>query len=257
MCRQAGLILGAKRRSCRERDELLAIFGEVLLRSERGGPHATGVVVMRDDLQFRLAKGPVVASAFLATDAYEEVLAGFDGHATAVIGHTRWRTRGSERNNANNHPIRAAGVIATHNGTIVNADELFFAHEHPRDGEVDSEILCHLAGDALGPDGIDPGRFLPLVALCQGQLSAILVAEATPGRVVALKGNMPLEFRYSRKYRAVAYASDGCLIDEAAAYQCGVFHDWRPLLVDPMTMLVFDVRDVFRPEAYRLHFGGS
>jgi len=49
---------------------------------------------------------------------------------------------------------------------------------------------------------------------CRGQISAVLVAEGAPGRVLVLKGKCrshmgmplrgPLEFRYSRKHRAVA-----------------------------------------------------
>jgi glucosamine 6-phosphate synthetase-like amidotransferase/phosphosugar isomerase protein len=41
------------------------------------------------------------------------------------MGHTRWRTRGSETNSRNNHPIRAGIITGTHNGTIYNADYLF------------------------------------------------------------------------------------------------------------------------------------
>ena len=61
-----------------------------------------------------------------------------------------------------------------------------------------------------------------------------------------LKGDMPLEFRYSRKHRAVAYAPAGRLLDDVTEARCGNGHDWRAMVVRPMTMLVF------RPEAYRL-----
>jgi hypothetical protein len=112
-------------------------------------------------------------------------------------------------------------------------------------------------GAAIGPDGIDPEAFLRLVAPCRGQISAVLVAEEAPGRVVVLKGNMPLEFRYSRKHRAVAYASDGRLLDGAIEAGCGSGHDWRPMVVRPTTMLVFRREEVFQPEAYRLRFAAA
>ena len=35
----------------------------------------------------------------------------------------------------------------------------------------------------------------------------------------------PLEFRYSRKPRAVAYASDGRVLDDAIEAGCGPGHD--------------------------------
>ncbi len=64
-----------------------------------------------------------------------------DNHTTILMGHTRWRTRGSEANSRNNHPIRAGIIIGTHNGTIYNADYLFRRLGLPRYAEVDSELL--------------------------------------------------------------------------------------------------------------------
>ncbi len=257
MCRQTGLILGEKRRGKRECDVMLDVFTEVLVRSERGGPHATGVAVLRDDGHHAIAKGPIPAREFVGRGEFLDAVGRFDGRATALLGHTRWRTRGSERNNANNHPVRAAGCCCTHNGTVANADELFREYGYERAGEVDSEILCRMAGAVMGPDGIDPEGLLRLVAPCRGQISAVLVAEGAPGRVLVLKGNMPLEFRYSRKHRAVAYASDGRLLDDAIEAGCGNGHDWRPMVVRPMTMLVFRREEVFQPEAYRLRFAAG
>jgi len=261
MCRQTGLILGEKRRGKCECEVLLDVFTEVLVRSERGGPHATGVAVLRDDGQHAFAKAATPAREFVGRNEFLDVVGHFDGRATVVLGHTRWRTRGSERNNVNNHPVRtgsgAMAVAATHNGTVINADDLFREYGLERAGEVDSEILCRMAGAAMGTEGIDPEAFLRLVAPCQGQISAVLVAEGRPGRVVVLKGNMPLEFRYSRKHRAVAYASDGRLLDDAIEAGCGTGHDWRPMVVQPMTMLVFRREEVFRPGAYGLRFAAG
>ena len=50
------------------------------------------------------------------------------------------RTRGDERVNRNNHPIRAGDVIGTHNGTIYNADYLFRRFKLRRFAEVDDII---------------------------------------------------------------------------------------------------------------------
>jgi len=113
MCRQVGIILGRKRRRSGEVDVLLDVFTEMLVRSERGGPHATGVAVLRDDGAHRIAKRPLPARRFVGQNAFFEALAGFDSRATAILGHTRWRTRGSEKNNRNNHPIRTGRVIGT------------------------------------------------------------------------------------------------------------------------------------------------
>jgi hypothetical protein len=81
-----------------------------------------------------------------------------------------------------------------------------------------------------------------------------LAAVGAPERVVVLKGNKPLEFRYSRRHRAVAYATDAAVLDDAIDASYREPHDWRPMVVEPMTMLVFRHEDVFAPEAHRLAF---
>jgi glucosamine 6-phosphate synthetase-like amidotransferase/phosphosugar isomerase protein len=254
MCRQVGIILGRKRRRFPEHDILLDIFTEMLWRSERGGPHATGVAVLREDGAHVIAKRPLPARRFVGQNAFFEALAKFDNKATAILGHTRWPTRGSEQNNRNNHPIRAGRVIGTHNGTILNADELFRRFRLKRGAEVDSELLFRMADVALGDGGLDVGAFLRLVAPCRGQIGAVLAAVGAPERVVVLKGNKPLEFRYSRRHRAVAYATEAAVLDDAIDASYRKPHDWRPMVVEPMTMLVFRHEDVFRPEAHRLRF---
>ena len=59
MCRQVGVILGRKRRRSGEIDVLLDVFTEMLVRSEAGGPHATGVAVVREGVEPVIAKRPV------------------------------------------------------------------------------------------------------------------------------------------------------------------------------------------------------
>jgi len=108
-------------------------------------------------------------------------------------GHTRWRTRGDERINRNNHPIRAGDVIGTHNGTIYNADRLFRRLRLRRFAEVDSELLFRLADRAFRDETPDLERFKRDLALCRGQITAVLAEE----------------------------------------------RGWRPLPLEPMTMLVF------------------
>lgn len=43
-----------------------------------------------------IAKRPLPARRFIDHNAFFEALARFDNKATAIIGHNRWRTRGSE-----------------------------------------------------------------------------------------------------------------------------------------------------------------
>ncbi|MBN2452101.1 MAG: hypothetical protein JXR77_17065 [Lentisphaeria bacterium] len=144
--------------------------------------------------------------------------------------------------------------MATANGTTTNADDLFHRFRLPRSAEVDSEVMARMADLAAREDGLDPEVFLRLAAHCRGQISAVLGVRHVPGPVVVLKGNRPIEFRYSRRYRAVAYSTDGAVLDDAIGVGCGPRHDWGPMVVRPMTMVVFRQEEVFSPEAHRLRF---
>lgn len=156
------------------------------------------------------------------------------------MGHTRWGTRGNEFNNRNNHPIRAGIVIGTHNGTIYNADYLFRRLGLPRYAEVDSELIFRLA-DRFAPEGpIDQEGLKKALALCRGQMSAVLASRLDPGTITVLKGNKPLCLRIHRQHRVVLYASEPAFIDFAVDNEKG----WRELEVPPMTMLTIRHADV-------------
>ena len=152
MCGQVGIIFGRKRRRPDERDYLREVFIRMLLHSEERGPHASGLAWLKTDGSHRIFKRPMRAHELVYEKPFQELLGQVDNETTILMGHTRWRTRGNEFNNRNNHPIRAGIVIGTHNGTIYNADHLFRRLRLPRYAEVDSELIFRLA-DRFAPEG--------------------------------------------------------------------------------------------------------
>jgi hypothetical protein len=44
------------------------------------------------------------------------------------------------------------------------------------------------------------------------------------------------------------------VLDDAIEAGCGPGHDWRPMVVRPMTMLVFRREGILKPDAYRFDF---
>ncbi len=235
MCGLAGVIFGKKRRRAEEREHLAWLFTRLLLLSGERGPHATGVAWLNRDGEHRLFKRPVSAGQFVIDKTFHEVLAGIDNRTTLLLGHTRWRTRGDERINRNNHPIRAGDIIGTHNGTIYNADYLFRRWKVRRFAEVDSEILFRLAANAARDGAMDIERFKARLRRCRGQITAVIACRTDPGTIFILKGNRPLELRWHPRRKAVLYASDPAYLDAVLADERG----WRPLPLEPMTMLVF------------------
>ena len=235
MCGLAGVILGKKRRRAEEREHLAWLFTRLLVLSESRGPHATGVAWLNRDGEHRLFKRPVSAGQFVIDKAFHEVMSGIDNRTTVLLGHTRWRTRGDERVNRNNHPIRAGDVIGTHNGTIYNADYLFRRFKLRRFAEVDSELLFRLAARAARSGRMDVEWFKERLRRCRGQMTAVLASRLDPETILVLKGNKPLELRTHRKHRAVLYASDPAFLDAVLAEERG----WRELSVPSMSMIVF------------------
>ena len=172
MCGQVGIIFGRKRRRPDERDYLREVFIRMLLHSEERGPHASGLAWLKTDGSHRIFKRPMRAHELVYEKPFQELLGQVDNETTILMGHTRWRTRGNEFNNRNNHPIRAGIVIGTHNGTIYNADYLFRRLGLPRYAEVDSELIFRLA-DRFAPEGpIDQEGQKKALALCRGQTRA-------------------------------------------------------------------------------------
>lgn len=250
MCGLAGVLFGKKRRRAEEREYLAWLFTRLLVMSECRGPHATGVAWLNRDGEHRLFKRPARAGQFVTDKAYQEVLSGIDNRTTILLGHTRWRTRGNERINCNNHPIRAGDIIGTHNGTIYNADYLFRRFKLRRFAQVDSELLLRLAHKSHRNGRFDIDRFKARLELCRGQMTAVLASRLDPETILVLKGNKPLDLWTHRRYRVVIYASDPAFLDAVLADERG----WRELSVPAMSMIVFRHEDLMEFSMESLEF---
>ena len=115
---------------------------DLLIESESRGRDASGVCVTTDK-EVNLYKHNCKGSNLVNTDKLNRVLDIGDDFVS-VIGHTRAKTQGSERNNYNNHPIKYGNIVGVHNGIISNDAELFRRMDIRRIGQVDSEIIFAL-----------------------------------------------------------------------------------------------------------------
>ena len=222
MCGQIGVIFGAKHRTRDEIDYLTWLFTRVLELSEERGPYATGVAWLNRDGEHRLFKKVVPASEFIRDKAFGEVLGTIDNSVTVLLGHTRWPTRGNPACVDDAQPKRAGRILATHNGTVTNADWLFQRFGLPRHAEVDSEVIFRFADESIDADGrLNLHALAGRMALCKGSVAAVMVAKTDPERVVMIRGTNPLEMMYSPRYRAVLYASDMDYIRHAVGDETG------------------------------------
>jgi len=238
MCGLAGIIFGKKRRTAKERQHLLDIFTRLLVLSEARGHHATGVAWVKTDGTYDLFKAPMPASEFIHESRYADIIAGVDNKTTILMGHTRWRTQGSEFNNDNNHPLIVGDpspVLVAHNGHITNSDALFRRFRFSRRAQVDSEILAHFAARASKQGTWDLNRLQRDLALCRGTLAVVLASAAIPDEVLIVRGNKPLYALYNSCHRALLYASDTALLDLATQNTGG----WRNFPIPAMKIMAF------------------
>jgi len=250
MCGQVGVIYGVKKRQPEERSYLKWLFMYLLLLSEKRGPYATGIAWMKTDGTHSIFKRPLSATGFIKEKEFVEVISEVDDNTTWLAGHTRWPTRGDVNLLANAHPIRAGAIVGTHNGTVVNVDDLFKHFDLPRFAEVDSEVIFRMADATLRDGRIDIAAFKKRLALCRGLMSAVLASKLDPKRVIVVKGNKPLELRYHPEHRAIVYASEGAYLDIALPSETG----WQGVATKPMSIMTFHCDDLpkFSSESFRL-----
>jgi len=106
---------------------------------EHRGRDATGAAwVAPQSLAVYFQKDNVPASKFVPQ-------LNLEGARTFIL-HTRYGTKGSATNQANNHPIVLPGMVGIHNGMLRNDDALFamLGEDTKRYGQVDSEAAFAL-----------------------------------------------------------------------------------------------------------------
>lgn len=223
MCGQVGMLIGMSERSQEELDDLKYIFTEMLRASEDRGPFATGMAYVKNDGEHRISKLVIPARDFVRGELFAETMAEVDNTVTVLMGHTRWPTRGNIEDVANAQPKRAGQVVGTHNGTVTNADDMFWKFRLPRFSEVDSEVVFQLAESVADEDGINMRVLASRLGLCHGSIASVMVSKSDPERVLFVKGPNPLEFAYSKKLNVLCYGSKLQYIQAAV----GAGGDWR------------------------------
>jgi len=233
MCGLCGL-LGPLPRGLRARAAALETFSRLLLLAEPRGPHAAGVAWIAEDGAYQVEKAPVPARQFVLTPGYLEWLAAVPADATALLGHTRWPTRGSVHQPANNHPLVARlatdttgrsvptpAVLLTHNGVVDQPDRLAARWGLPRQADVDSEVLLQLAVRASGPSGLEVPAYLAWLAQVPGRMALAVCDTRQPQQVLLVRGTMPLVVSLHRRRRLLVYASEGTILQRALAGEPG------------------------------------
>ena len=259
MCGLAGALLSERQRSLSDLRMISDLFTRLLFGSEHRGPYATGVALINASGDYYVSKAPVPASQFVTSRDYRLVIDKLASDTTCLMGHTRWPTRGSHLDNANNQPLISGGeyqthgigltrsvCILTHNGHVTNHHALSHLMSLKRQVEVDSEVILRLVEKSVGRSGIDPVSFAEDVSRCRGRLSAIAVVMSDPTKILLIKGNQPLEVRYHAAHGLIAYASEPEILDTAIGHDTG----WEAIEIPAWRLVVVDTRRMMPLTAY-------
>lgn len=171
----------------------------LLLGIEERGGHATGVACMDKFGNSMVYKKDIPAEKFI------ENRDKLPKNVQTILLHTRFKTKGAVENPLNNHPVKYGSAIVTHNGHIINDDDLFEDEKLERFAEVDTEIIAAL----FDKYGIDKAH-IPLQKL-DGNLAVAVLDERNPGSLVLAKGkSSPLTYHVSDSY--IVWASEASIL---------------------------------------------
>jgi hypothetical protein len=162
--------------------------------SETRGADATGVAFQTQKSKFIIAKKAIAAKDFIKDELikYKEALE----VTNMAIGHTRFPTQGSPKDNNNNHPVESDNWILVHNGSVTSMPRI---KEYKYKGEVDSEILVSYI-ECMGLE-----KALPFVE--RGTASIAIINKNEPNTLYLWRETNPMFLAYDDKSRTIFFSS--------------------------------------------------
>ena len=183
-----------------EKEKIADMFS--LLQSR--GTDASGFAFIKEEGSLIVNKSAVRSSEMIKTKEWKELKL-----PKVMILHTRMKTQGTEKNNANNHPLFSKnGIALVHNGVIYNDKEIFGRKQ--RDAEVDSEaILSVLSLKGKGD------KIKRLFDRLEGAFAVALINKAEPEKLVLIKKDNPVELYFDTKGDILYFCSERGIMQEA------------------------------------------
>lgn len=171
---------------------------------ESRGRDASGIAFIQDN-QLIVNKAPIKSSLFVKTKEWQNVKL-----SKIMIMHTRAATQGSNKNEANNHPIfNKLGIAIVHNG-IINNDREIFSKTQKRDGEVDSEaILAVLSSKGKGD------KIKHVFDRLDGSFAFAAINRTEPDKLILVKKDNPIDLYYDSESDILYFCSERRIMQEA------------------------------------------
>lgn len=202
------------------------ILTEMTLNSRCRGTDATGLVFVSNK-EASIIKHNISADKFIKTEEYKNELDKFVNELDveslySIIGHCRAQTKGTHRNNDNNHPIEVNSIIGVHNGHITNDDELFKEYKLDRIAEVDSEIIFSLIDhyttmykQSITEDSPTTEAIKTAVSKLSGGFACSLVDVTNPQVIWLFRNYNPIIIMHFKKEGLILFASTITILQKA------------------------------------------
>ncbi len=175
-----------------EKEKITTMFS--LLESR--GRDACGFAFIEDN-NLLVHKKPIKSSELVKESDWKSLTL-----PKVMILHTRMKTQGSEKNNANNHPLFSKnGIAIVHNGIIYNDKEIIGKKE--RDGEVDSESILHLLSAKTKGD-----RLKRLFDRIEGSFAVAVIDRNDPEKLILIKKDNPIDLYYDSRNDILYFCSE-------------------------------------------------
>ncbi len=226
MCGIAGYFCFGKERP--EKRVLSNLLKETQIR----GRDATGISYIKGKT-LHVIKAAVPASDFVESN--EEWLALEDSKLPKyMIMHTRFKTKGSQSNNMNNHPIFRDGLALVHNGGISNDDDLYDEFKFSRDAQVDTEAILALLEDKKGEGWTGMKE---QVSKLRGSFAVAAIDIRQPNSICFFRHNNPIEFAIDEKNDILYFASTESILDSA------IVDDYRGIVDVTRALPKWDIKN--------------
>jgi glucosamine 6-phosphate synthetase-like amidotransferase/phosphosugar isomerase protein len=253
----SGLILGTKERTGEDYQRLAGLFGRLFAASDERGTDAAGVATVSRSGHHSLFKRNARAGVLLSAPDYQDrllsILRKVGPRTTVVLGHARRGTVPTPYAGRNNQPIRAGHVIGTHDGRILNAEDLFARWGLRRFSESSSEVLFRMADELVEDGAFQVDRLRQRLREVRGSLAAVMTSRVAAGEVLMLKGNRPIELAFHPEDHAILWASERRFLDAVLGDEAG----WEPVDLAANTLARFRVRDLSDFEVEPMEWGAE
>lgn len=198
----------------------------LLAESEVRGSHATGVAFVQEK-GISVLKDNVGAKKLMEYEEFGDACTEYISSETiSVLGHCRFKTKGTPKNNHNNHPIVTGNIVGIHNGMIHNDEMLWKKYQtkfksFKRKGKVDSEIIFKMIDHYVHVKGKPMAEAIDEISYqLQGDYACALVDRTMPYMLWLFRNINPITIYNYPKCGIVLFASNSSYIDKTVDYVC-------------------------------------